>query len=77
VGDLIWVQVKPDDRLLEPLRLPAEIYSTDADGGSVNCIARFVGQGEYVLDLLEKLIFKFHRRAVAQLRTQQKSGEHE
>lgn len=74
VGDLIWIQIKPDDRLLEPLRLPAEIYSTVVDNGSVNCSARFVGQGEQVLDLLEKLIFKFHRRAVAHLRTQQKSN---
>ncbi len=71
-GALVWLHIMLDERLLEPLKLPAEICGCTGVEGGVQCVARFVDLGEGVTDLLEKVIFRYHRRTIAYLRGQQK-----
>jgi len=72
IGAVIGLQIKPDEQLVEPLRFLAEVHQHSSANEEVDCIVRFIDQGESVTDLLGKLIFKHHRRAVAHLRSQQK-----
>ncbi len=71
-GAAIWIELMLDERLLEPLKLPAEVYSCEALHGEMQCVARFVNMGEGVSELLGKIIFRHHRREIAGLREQKK-----
>jgi hypothetical protein len=53
------------DFLAEPLRLPGTLTEVAADGALT---VRFVPVGEPLADLLERLIFRHHRRQVAGIR---------
>jgi hypothetical protein len=53
------------DFLAEPLRLMGSITNVSAEG---EVTARFVPVGELLADLLERLIFRHHRRQVAGIR---------
>jgi len=71
-GATVWIELVLDERLLEPLKLPAEVYSCEVLNGEVQCVARFVNMGDSVSELLEKAIFRHHRREIAGLRDQKK-----
>jgi hypothetical protein len=65
-GDDVWIYLHIDNRVPEAIQLAARVVSvTDADSGAV-AYAKFEDMGEVVQDQLEKLIFRHHRRMVAQ-----------
>lgn len=53
--------------LARPVRLPARI-GTPSQGGEGGTVAVFEGLSDGVVDLLEKMIFRRHRRQIAQSR---------
>ncbi len=59
------VEIHLRDFLAEPLRLMGTLTGVGADG---EVTARFAPVGEAVADLLERLIFRHHRRQVAGIR---------
>lgn len=65
---LIWVQLQLDRRLPGALRLPARVLEVTAEGSEKRITAAFQALGEGVQDQLEKIIFRHHRRQVAQSR---------
>jgi hypothetical protein len=58
------------DIVVQPLALPAEIVA-GASGGAVR--ARFMSLGEVVADHIEKLVFRRHRRKIADARRPRRS----
>jgi hypothetical protein len=65
VGKPGTVEIHLRDFLAEPLRLPGTLTAVSADG---EVTARFAPVGEPLADLLERLIFRHHRRQVAGIR---------
>ena len=65
-GDMIWVQLHIDNRVPEAVQLAAQVVSVTDVASGVAVFARFEDMGEGVQDQLEKLIFRHHRRMVAQ-----------
>jgi hypothetical protein len=51
--------------LPQPLRLPATVVGTRAHAGAGAAQMQFSGLSDQVVDLIEKLIFRHHRRLVA------------
>ena len=68
-GDKIWVNLYIDSRIPEAMQLAANVVSVSADGETATVCARFEEMGEVVQDQLEKMIFRYHRRMVAQSRS--------
>ncbi len=69
VGDNIWVNLYIDSRIPEAMELAARVVSVSMDGETLTVCARFEEMGEVVQDQLEKMIFRYHRRMVAQSRS--------
>jgi hypothetical protein len=59
------VEIHLRDFLAEPLRLPGSLTAVSPEG---EVTARFTPVGEPLADLLERLIFRHHRRQVAGIR---------
>ncbi len=68
-GDNIWVTLHIDSRIPESLKLAARVISVSADEFGSRVAVRFEEVGEVVQDQLEKMIFRNHRRKVAQSRS--------
>jgi hypothetical protein len=51
--------------LPQPLRLPATVLGAPDDGSPQGAQLQFAGLSDAVVDLIEKLIFRHHRRLVA------------
>jgi Atypical PilZ domain, cyclic di-GMP receptor len=60
--------------LPQPLKLPATIISNVAHSGTAAAQMQFSGLSDQVVDLIEKLIFRHHRRLVAGARIAPKSA---
>lgn len=71
VGDRLWLSLYIDSRLAQPLRLPVRVTRIEAVEQENEVTVAFEDLDEPVLDLLGKLIFRQHRRMIAQ----QKSGK--
>ncbi len=67
-GANIWVQLQLDRRLPGTLRLPAKVLEVVEVDNEQRITAGFQALGEGVQDQLEKIIFRHHRRQVAQSR---------
>lgn len=65
-GDRIWIQLHIDNRVPEAVCLPAQVEAVAAASSGAVVFARFEDIGSGVQDQLEKLIFRHHRRMVAQ-----------
>lgn len=65
-GDDIWVTIYVDNRIPEAMKLAARVLTVVADGSEAVVCARFEEMGEAVQDQMEKMIFRNHRRMVAQ-----------
>ena len=63
-GDRVMIRLLPDPLLPRPLSLPGRVLKVD-DG---RVLVRFEAIGETVADLLQRLVFRHHRRQVAQMR---------
>jgi hypothetical protein len=68
VGQSIWVRIFLEPRLPDGVQLPARVLSVEAEGLSQKVLVRFESLGEGVQNQLEKMIFRHHRRQVAQQR---------
>jgi hypothetical protein len=66
VGDKIWVKFHVDKRVPEPMQLAARVLTVSMTGHESMVCAVFEQMGETVQDQLEKMIFRHHRRMVAQ-----------
>ncbi len=69
LGGNIWITLHIDSRIPEALKLAASVISVSADQSGTMVVARFTEMGEAVQDQLEKMIFRNHRRMVAQSRS--------
>jgi hypothetical protein len=67
-GDAVWVHLYPDPRLPAPLQLPVTILEVVSEKNGCRVLAHFEPLAEGVQDRIEKLIFRHHRRQVAQSR---------
>jgi hypothetical protein len=65
-GDDILVSLYVDNRIPEAMKLAAKVLTVDDDGSGTVVCARFEEMGEAVTDQMEKMIFRNHRRLVAQ-----------
>ena len=65
----IWVDLYVDEHLPRALRLAARVIAVNPDGNQYRVLVIFEHLGESVADLLEKLIFRHHRREVARIRS--------
>ncbi len=70
----IWVKLLLERRLPGVLRIPAKVLAVTEEGAGFRVTAEFQSMGEGVQDLLEKLIFRHHRRQVAQSRPGAQQG---
>ena len=53
------------------LQLPVQVTSCRECGGAYQMTARWTGLSEELLDLLEKTVFRYHRRQISSLRESQ------
>jgi virulence-associated protein VagC len=67
-GQSVWIHLYLEPRLPEAVQFPARILEVTTAGAQQRVIARFETLGEGVQNLLEKMIFRHHRRQVAQQR---------
>ena len=65
VGETGLVDVYINTTLPQPLRLPAAVIGCRAAGESLIAELQFTGLSEAVVELIEKLIFRHHRRVIA------------
>jgi hypothetical protein len=65
-GDTIWIKLNIDNRVPEAMQLAAQVLSVSVEGQQTTVCAKFEQMGEAVQDQLEKMIFRHHRRMVAQ-----------
>lgn len=75
VGELLWLALNVDSRLAQPLRLPVRVMEINRHDGAAEVAVAFDSLDEPVEDLLGKLIFRQHRRMIAQQKAEQRSGE--
>ncbi|MET0048725.1 MAG: PilZ domain-containing protein [Sedimenticola sp.] len=75
VGQQVWIYLHLDRRLPQALKLPAIISEISQQEDGRWLYASFLDQGERFSDLLQKVIFRHHRRQVALLRAGQKHEE--
>lgn len=75
VGEPLWLLLYLDSGIPQPLRLPVRVtgVARETTGGRVT--ARLELLGEPLEDLIGRLIFRQHRRMIAQQKAQQQTGE--
>ena len=71
----IWISLYIDQRLPRALRLPASVISLNTENTQHRVLVRFEHLGESVSEMLEKFIFRHHRREVARMRSQSHSTQ--
>lgn len=74
VGSRLWLALYIDSRLAQPLRLPVLVTDIANHDGASEITVAFDALGELVEDLLGKLIFRQHRRMIAQQKAEKRSG---
>jgi hypothetical protein len=67
-GQSVWIRLYLEPRLPEAVQFPAQILGVETEGPQHKVLARFESLGEGAQNLLEKMIFRHHRRQVAQQR---------
>lgn len=67
-GQHLWVTLRLDPRLPRPLKLQGEVVAVDKGGEADRVLVKFQDLGQKVTELLEKIIFRHHRRQVAFLK---------
>jgi hypothetical protein len=66
VGENIWIKLHIDNRIPEAMKLAARVLTVSKAEPGVTVCASFEQLGEAVQDQMEKMIFRHHRRMVAQ-----------
>jgi hypothetical protein len=76
-GALVQLRLHLCPAFPRPLQLHGEVQHSEPGTGSVHTVVRFTGIPEGVADGLERLIFRRHRREVAQIRGRDRArGRH-
>lgn len=70
IGDAVVLRLQPSDTLPEALHLPAHVLALEPDGQSLRAFLRFDPLPAGLEALLERHLFRLHRRAVAERRRQ-------
>ncbi len=70
VGSSVWIDLYIDNRIPEAMQIPATVLTVDGKSGGYTVSARFEALGELVQEQMEKLIFRHHRRMIAQSRSE-------
>lgn len=73
VGQRLWFYLYVDSRLAQPLKLPATVSIIEPVAGETAVTIVFDLLEEPVADLLGKLIFRQHRRLIAQQKADKRS----
>jgi len=68
VGEQVWVYLQIDPRLPQPLKLLAQVVTAEGAGEYARVHVRLTQLSEECRDLLEKVIFRYHRREIARMR---------
>jgi len=66
VGERLWLELYIDARLAQPLHLPVVVTDIVPRDGASEVVVTFDALDELLVDLLGKLIFRQHRRMIAQ-----------
>jgi Atypical PilZ domain, cyclic di-GMP receptor len=74
VGQALIIEVYLNSRFPRPVMLPARVESVEARPQGAWVVARFEQLGDTVTDVLEKMIFRSHRRRVASRRQRGGAG---
>jgi hypothetical protein len=69
-GDAVTLRLQPSDTLPEALLLPAHVLAVDAGDGASRAWLRFDPLPAPLEAVLERHLFRLHRRAVAERRRQ-------
>ena len=72
-GQWLRLSLRIDLRLPRPLVLPARVAAVDRTETGYRVQASLAGMGEVESDLLEKYLFRQHRKEVAQLRAKRQN----
>lgn len=73
VGETLLLEVYLNTQFPQPIRLPCVVYAVNDTTTGREIIANFTGLTTEVHDLIEKFIFRHHRRLVALRRKQDQS----
>jgi hypothetical protein len=76
-GQRVWIHLYLEPRLPEAVQFPARVLNVETEGVQQRVLARFEPLGEGAQNLLEKMIFRHHRRQVAQQRPPSPAPEEE
>ena len=68
IGESIWINLYLDNRIPEAMKIPARVLTVCEEERGASICARFENMGDVVQDQMEKMIFRHHRRTVAQSR---------
>ena len=64
----IWINLHIDNRIPEAMKIPARVLTLCEEPNGTSVGAKFESLGEIAQELMEKIIFRHHRRMVAQSR---------
>ncbi|WP_428634203.1 PilZ domain-containing protein [Sedimenticola sp.] len=73
VGDPLWLSLFIDSRLAQPLTLPAVVTEVKQQAAQSEIVVAFEVLDEPVEELLSRLIFRHHRRMIAQQKADRRS----
>ncbi len=68
----LWIELALDPLLPSPLQLPAKVLETEQGLEVFTVLAAFVGQDEEFRELLQKVLFRYHRRAIARIKAERR-----
>lgn len=66
VGDEIWVNLYLDNRIPDAMKIAAKVITVSEDTKGIVVTALFESMGGTAQDQMEKMIFRHHRRMIAQ-----------
>jgi len=70
-GDRLWVFLDIDPRLPQSLKMAGSVVQlTPVEADRIKVRVKLEDQGERIQEVLEKLIFRIHRREIARLRSE-------
>ncbi len=70
IGSSIWIKLHIDHRIPEAMNIPARVITVREEPGGAAVGARYESIGEVVQEQMEKMIFRHHRRMIAQSRAE-------
>ena len=69
----IWIELSLDPVLPGPLKLPAMVLEVEQGLEVFTVLAVFVDEDEDFQELLQKVLFRYHRRTVARIKAEKRA----